>query len=199
MQTANKKNISLVDATYADITDSARLDGKWINWIEGEESRRSGPSSQVELDERYEARQINRAKWYTAKTSNFNDDLTSSAEHIVITTKSVLARPSNNTPLKVIRKRLRSTETGYFRKLLRKSLLIKGQARVLSLTQGSEKTLLLIQLPNTNYNVEIAKVMRCDCFSQQVAGKKTSCHIIWCLTNIYCLDKNMFGASRICR
>ena len=55
MKAANEKNISLVDATYADITDSARLDTKWINRIEGEESPGSGPS-QVELSERYEAR-----------------------------------------------------------------------------------------------------------------------------------------------
>ena len=78
------------------------------------------------------------------ETSDFNDVLRSSTEHIVITTKPVLDRPSNNPLLKVKRKRLRSTETGYFRKLLRKSLLMEGQTRVLSLTQGSEKTHLLI-------------------------------------------------------
>ena len=44
MKAASEKNVSLVDATYADITDSARLDAKWINRIEGEESRGSGPS-----------------------------------------------------------------------------------------------------------------------------------------------------------
>ena len=47
MKAANEKNISLVDATYADITDSARLDAKWVNRIEGEESGGSG-TSQVE-------------------------------------------------------------------------------------------------------------------------------------------------------
>ena len=67
---------------------------------------------------------------------------------------------------------------------------MEGQTRVLSLTQGSEKTHLLIQCQNTNYNVEIAKAVRCDCFCQQMAGKKTCCHIIWCLMNVYCLDKN---------
>ena len=187
MKAANEKNISLVDVTYVDITDSARLDSKWINRIEGEESRGLGPS---QVDERYEARQINRAKRYIKETSDFNDDLTSSAEHTVITAKPVLARPSNNAPPKVKRKRLRSTEAGYFRKLLRKLLLMEGQARVLSLTQGSEKAHLLIQVQNTNYNVKIAKAVRCDCFSQQMAGKKTCCHIIWCLMNIYCLEKN---------
>ena len=173
MKAASEKNISLVDATYADIIDSARLDAKWINRIEEEESRGWSPS-QVELDERYEARQINRAKRYIEETSDFNHDLTPSAEHTINTTTPVLARQSNNAPPKVKRKRLISTETRYFRKLLRKSLLMEGQTRVLSLTQGSEKTHLMIQCQNTNYNVEIAKAVRCDCFSQQMAGKKTS-------------------------
>ena len=85
-----------------------------------------GPSK-FELDERYEVRQINRAKRYIEETSGFNDDLTSSAEHTVITTKRVLDRPSNNAPPKVKRKRLRATETVFFRNLLRKSLLMEGQ------------------------------------------------------------------------
>ena len=133
MKAASEKNVSLVDATYADITDSARLDAKWINRIEGEESRGSGPS-EVELDQHSKAWQINRTKQYIEETSNFNDDLTSSVEHTIITTKSVLAQQSNDSPPKVKWKRLRSTETSYFSKILRKSLLMEGQARVLSLT-----------------------------------------------------------------
>ena len=43
MKAVSEKNVSLLDATYAHITDSARLDAKWINRIE-EESRGSGPS-----------------------------------------------------------------------------------------------------------------------------------------------------------
>ena len=54
------------------------------------------------------------------ETSNFNDDLTSSVEHTIITTKSVLAQQSNDSPPKVKWKRLRSTETSYFSKSLRK-------------------------------------------------------------------------------
>ena len=67
---------------------------------------------------------------------------------------------------------------------------MEGQTRVLSLTQGSEKTHSLIQVQNTNYNVEIAKAVRCNCFCLQMVGKKTCCLIIWCLMNIYYLDKN---------
>ena len=58
---SEKKNISLVDVAYADSTDSESLDAKWINRIQEEESPGSDPS-QAELDERCEARQINRAK-----------------------------------------------------------------------------------------------------------------------------------------
>ena len=67
---------------------------------------------------------------------------------------------------------------------------MEGHTRILSLTQGSEKTHLLIQVQNTNFNAEIVKTVRCDCFSQPMAGKKTCCNIIWCLMNIYCLDKS---------
>ena len=49
---------------------------------------------------------------------------------------------------------------------------MEGQTRVLSLTQGSKKTHLLIQCQNTNYNVEIAKTILCDCFSQQMQVKR---------------------------
>ena len=53
-----------------------------------------------------------------------------------------------------------------------------------------QKTYLLIQCQNANYNVEIAKAVRFDSFCRQIAGKKTCYQIIWCLMNIYCLDKN---------
>ena len=120
MKAPSEKNISLVDATHANITDSARLDAKWINWI-GEESRGSGPS-QAELDKSDEARQINRAKRYIEEASNFNDDLTSSPWQ-------------SNTALPMVKwKRSGLTETSYFREFLRKSLLKECQTRVLWLT-----------------------------------------------------------------
>ena len=134
---SEKKNISLVDVAYADSTDSESLDAKWINRIQEEESPGSDPS-QAELDERCDARQINRAKRYLEKPSSLNDDLTSSAEHAKITLKPVLAGQSNNASPKTERKIFRSTETRYFRKLLRKSL--EGQTRVIPQTQGLENT-----------------------------------------------------------
>ena len=129
MKVASENNISLVDVVYADITDSESLDAEWINRIEGEKSRGSGPS-QAELDERYEARQIDRTKRYLEKPSSFNDDLTSSTEQEIITPKPVLAQQSNNRPTKTKQKILRSTETRYFRRFLRKSLLMEGQTRL---------------------------------------------------------------------
>ena len=53
MKAANEKNVSLVDATYNDITDSARLDAKWKNRQCGERATGTGPTFS-DLQERYD-------------------------------------------------------------------------------------------------------------------------------------------------
>ena len=74
MKASNEKNISLVDSIYADISDSARLDAKWKNRLLGEHCRGRGPSS-LELEDRYELRQIDRANRYVVEKSYQVDDL----------------------------------------------------------------------------------------------------------------------------
>ena len=72
MKASNEKNISLVDSIYADISDSARLDAKWKNRLLGEHCRGRGPSS-LELEDRYELRQIDHANRYVEKTYLVDD------------------------------------------------------------------------------------------------------------------------------
>ena len=69
---SNEKNISLVDSIYVDITDSARLEqnGKML----GEHYCGRGPSS-LELENRYELKQIDRANRYVVQKSYQVDDL----------------------------------------------------------------------------------------------------------------------------
>ena len=74
MKASNEKNISLVDSIYADISDSARLDAKWKNSLVGEHCRGREPSS-LELEDRYELRQIDRANRYVVEKSYQVDDL----------------------------------------------------------------------------------------------------------------------------
>ena len=74
MKASNEKDISLVDSIYADISDSARLDAKWKNRLLGEHCRGRGPSS-LELEDRYELRQRDRANRYVVEKSYQVDDL----------------------------------------------------------------------------------------------------------------------------
>ena len=60
MKAADEINISLVDAVPYDITDSARLQAKWENRINGERCTGCGPSP-PELSERSSRRQIEQA------------------------------------------------------------------------------------------------------------------------------------------
>ena len=72
MKASNEKNVSLVDSIYADISDSARLDAKWKNMLLGEQCCGRGPSS-LELEDRYELRQIDHANRYVEKTYLVDD------------------------------------------------------------------------------------------------------------------------------
>ena len=60
MKAADEINVSLVDAVYCGITDSARLQAKWENQINGEKCTGRGPSP-LELSERSSHRQIGQA------------------------------------------------------------------------------------------------------------------------------------------
>ena len=74
MKASNENNISLTDSIYADISDSARPNAKWKTSLLGEHCRGNGPSS-LELEDRYELRQIDRANRYAVEKSYQVDDL----------------------------------------------------------------------------------------------------------------------------
>ena len=60
MKAADEINVSLVDAVYCGITDSARLQAKWENQINGEKCTGRGPSP-LELSGRSSHKQIGQA------------------------------------------------------------------------------------------------------------------------------------------
>ena len=68
MVAAREKGLSLVDSVYADISDSLRLSAKWENRQDGESSQGSGPSG-LDLLERDEERQIQRAKAFIRESA----------------------------------------------------------------------------------------------------------------------------------
>ena len=72
MKAAHENNISLVDGVYADRSDSAKLDAKWLNRFKGERCRGSVPCC-LELEDRSELRQIDRENRSVEKNSRFDD------------------------------------------------------------------------------------------------------------------------------
>ena len=71
-----EKNVSLIDAVYCGIAESARFKAKWQNRMMGEQSVGRGPSPLV-LDKRNELRQIARANRFLRETHEMEDDLNS--------------------------------------------------------------------------------------------------------------------------
>ena len=65
MKAAGDKNLSLVDAAFADITDSVRLEARFQNQQSGEIARGAGPSGD-DLLTREEIRQIARTESYSS-------------------------------------------------------------------------------------------------------------------------------------
>ncbi len=68
MKAGSQKNVSLVDGIFADIVDSARLEGKWENRKSEEPSPGSGPSA-LELLQRDKRRQLKRSAHFINEAS----------------------------------------------------------------------------------------------------------------------------------
>ena len=124
MKASNEKDISLVDSIYADISDSARLDAKWKNSLLGEHCRGRGPSS-LELEDRYELRQIDRANRYAVEKSYQVDDLMDDDSDLppVISTQKrehCTSLPASSLP-KVKKTRKRSLDSTYTQNVIAKA------------------------------------------------------------------------------
>ena len=73
MKSAGEKNLSLVKAVQADVTDSLRLKARWKNRLLGERSTGSGPTGQ-ELNTRSQIRQLGDAVYYANQIHNSIDE-----------------------------------------------------------------------------------------------------------------------------
>ena len=116
MKAADEINVSLVDAVYYDITDSARLQAKWENRINGERCTGHSPSP-LQLSERSSRRQIRRVHRF------FDEE-----EEIFATTEEL---PASTLPLShswqppKAKKRLRSVDSQSFRAIVKKAKELK--------------------------------------------------------------------------
>ena len=74
IKAAREKNVSLIDAAYCGITESARFKAKWQNWMNSKQFVGRGPSPLV-LDKMKKFRQIARANQFLRETHEMEDDL----------------------------------------------------------------------------------------------------------------------------
>ena len=129
MKAANEKNLSLVDAVYADISNSARFDATWKNRLQGEISRGCGPSG-INLEERDDRRQIDRANRYIRETYDDVQDtnvlLTSAEKQVLLEVPGIA---SNNMP-KLKKRRFRSIDSKNFQIMLRRMVEVDAQTRI---------------------------------------------------------------------
>ena len=144
MKAAGGKNLSLIDAVLADITDSSRLEAKWRNRARGERSVGEGPDGSTLLA-RDERRQIERAEHFLADYPTFQareDTAMESSEdaNFMIFDAKRSHRPDvqqkrqsvSNLP-SVKAKRRRSLETTYFKKILGRFHKVEKKTKVLSM------------------------------------------------------------------
>ena len=111
MKAGGEKNLSLVDAVYADITASAGFEGIWLNRVQGQSCVGSGPSN-IELEGRSERRQVGRALQYINEMAE-----TEQVEDLV--QQECLTLQSSQPP-KAKRRRLKNLESKTFQTILKK-------------------------------------------------------------------------------
>ena len=217
MKAGSQKNVSLVDGIFADIVDSARLEGKWGNRQSGEPSQGSGPSA-LELLQRDKNRQLKRsahfineaakidftstpktdeecidvAKTLDASRSHRPDKKAQSVKrpYSAIHESSSSSESSSNPRPAVAKVRPRSIECATFQKLLKKSLSESGNMKILFIKKSASDVVICLQHSKTKCNLQFGKEFSCDCFHQQRARKASCIHIIWCLLKVFKLEQN---------
>ena len=98
MKSAGQKNLSLVQALQADVTDSIRLEARWLNRQTGESSTGAGPSG-ADLVIRNKIRQHGQATYYAEKISRIDDELEDNDdEHETFDTSGLCNPTSSHRP-----------------------------------------------------------------------------------------------------
>ena len=182
MKASNEKNISIVDSIYADISDLSRLNAKWKNRLLGELCCGRGPSS-LELQDRYELRQIDRANRYVVEKSYQVDDLKNDDSDLppIISTqkrKHYTRLPASSLP-KVKKTRQRSLDSTYTQNVIAKADKMNQLTNFVQCQRRNSQITFVIQCKGQIFNVQIGTNFLCSCSSSTLANRKTFCHTVW--------------------
>ena len=168
MKASNEMNISLVDSIYADISDSAGLDTKWKNRLLREHCRGRGPSW-LELEDRYELRQIDRASRYVVEKTYLVDDLMDDDSDLppVISTQKrehCTSLPASSLP-KVKKTRKRSLDSTYTQNVIAKADKMNQLTNVVQCQRSNSQITFAVQCKGKIFNVQIGTNFLFSCTS----------------------------------
>ena len=180
MKAAHENNISLVDAEYAGVYDSAKLDRKWLNRLKGEPCHGSCPSC-LELEDRSELRQIDRVNRFVEKNSRF-DDMETEKEPKENRKRSI--NQSHCLP-KVRKTCQRSLNSGYIQKLMKKTTKMNCSTKVFQYQRYLSKISFVVQSKDINYTEDIATSFACTCSNFKTAANKMFSQLVWLLIYVF--------------
>ena len=184
MKAGGEKNLSLVDAVYSDISDSARLEAKWLNRIEGERCAGAGPTP-LQLESRNERRQVGRANRFVtelAENEEYQEHNDNDPEETHL---------ESSQPPKAKKRRLKSLESKYFQEILKKSKALKEKLCITEMKKTTNNIIVAVKQSHTVRQVEInLEEIACDCSQSQLAAKKTCHHIVWLFLNLFKISEN---------
>ena len=192
MKAGNQKNLSLVDAVYADVTDSARLEAIWSNRKDGEKCSGSGPTGH-DLSLRSEIRQVAKASYlidHERSISSSDDDLLSLVDHTGLYDPKSTHRSDKRTKPpyyapKVKKRGKRSLESQCFKEALQKAKEMSLFTKVISVLQRSDQVVVEIEQSKRKFKVTFAEDIFCTCSPSQRVDRKTCSHVIWLYKNLF--------------
>ena len=183
MKAGGEKNLSLVDSVYSDIADSARLEAKWLNRVDGERCVGSGPS-RIELERRNERRQVGRA-------NQFISELAQNEENQEYEESDDDQPLLSSQPPKAKKRRLKSLESKYFQAILKKSKSLDGKLSLIEMKKSNSSLRFIVKQAHTIRNIEISmEEIICDCSQSQLATRKTCHHIVWLFLKLFKVSEN---------
>ena len=144
IKAGGEKNVSLIDAAYCGIAESARFKAKWPDRMSGEQSVGRGPSPLV-LDKTNELRQIARANQFLRETYEMEDDLNGDE----------MALRSSQLP-KAKQRRIKILESKTFQTTLKKGRAMKNKICIVEMSKNQWEIKMKIRQSHTHGNIEIA-------------------------------------------
>ena len=190
MKEAGKKNLSLVDAVFAGLMDSALVEAKWQNRENGERCTGTGPSG-VDMAIQNEIRQMGRAEIYAHMFYECSSSSDNENNNGVCDPKRS-HRPDKPAKLlpKITVKKKRSLDSQAFKNALEKSKQKSIYTKIIKIVKRLDSVEISLEQYKKKFEVNIDSEVFCTCSPSKRTDRKICPHIIWIYLNLFHLDES---------